>query len=74
MGIHHIYITEEQARDASVLICIKRKNQEDPDTIYSVLFREENEGSLYMEVSEDSDPDVCITNNYPEFFTPKVKS
>lgn len=73
--IKNITISEKDAKDAIIHVAIKRDGQEDSDTIFSIVFMKESEGSLYLEVCEDSNPSECITNNYPEFFTklPKVQ-
>ena len=64
-----ITISEQDAKDAVIHINIKREGREGEDTIFTVVFMEEDEGSLYLEVSEDSNPTESIENNYPEFFT-----
>ena len=69
---HTITISEQDAKDAVIFINIKRKGFDKgdiEDTIFTVVFKEEDEGSLYLEVSEDSNPTESIANNYPEFFT-----
>lgn len=66
---HTITISEEQAKDAVIHININRPGRGMEDTIFTVVFKEEDEGSLYLEVSEDSNPTESIENNYPDFFT-----
>jgi len=68
MTKHEITISEQDAKDAVIHINIAREGR-GVDTIFTVRFLEEDEGSLYLEVSEDSNPDESIANNYPEFFT-----
>lgn len=65
---HTITISEQDAKDAVIHININREGRGE-DTIFTVVFKEEDEGSLYLEVSEDSNPTECIENNYPDFFT-----
>lgn len=65
---HTFTISEEDAKDAVIHININREGKGE-DTIFTVEFREEDEGSLYLAVSEDSNPTESIENNYPEFFT-----
>jgi hypothetical protein len=64
-----ITVTEEQAKDCVIHINIKRDELSTEDTIFTVVFMEEDQGSLYLEVTEDSNPTEGIANNYPEFFT-----
>lgn len=68
MKKHEITISEDDAKDAIININIARKGR-GTDGIFTIRFLEEDEGSLYLEVSEDSNPDESIANNYPEFFT-----
>lgn len=65
---HEITISEQDAKDATIWVSIKREGRDRPDTIFTVVFKEEDEGSLYLEVSEDSNPTEVIANTYPEFF------
>lgn len=65
---HEITISEQDAKDATIWVNIKREGRDMADTIFTVVFKEEDEGSLYLEVSEDSNPTEVIANNYPDFF------
>lgn len=67
--VRHVYLTEEEAKDAVIVVGIKRHGRQDPDDIYTVVFREEGDGGLYLEACEDTNPLECIANDYPEFFT-----
>jgi len=67
--VHELTISEDDAKDAIIHINIYRKGRGLEDNIFTVRFLEEDQGSLYLEVSEDSNPDESIANNYPEFFT-----
>ena len=67
--IHTITLTEQEAKHATLLVNIKRAGIDQEATIFTVTFKEEDQGSLYLEVYEDSNPTECIANNYPEFFT-----
>jgi len=66
--VHELTLSEQDAKDAIIHINIARKGR-GIDGIFTIRFLEEDEGSLYLEVSEDSNPDESIANNYPEFFT-----
>jgi len=68
MTKHEITISEQDAKDAVIHINIAREGR-GVDSIFTVRFLEEDEGSLYLEVTEDSNPTESIANNYPEFFT-----
>lgn len=65
-------IPEKDAKDVVVYINIKRKGGGEA-TIFTILFEEDDDGGLYLEVSEDSNPHERIANNYPEFFTEALK-
>ena len=69
MKTHTITIPEQDARDATVFINIKRAGVDRESTIFTAVFKEEEDGSLYIEVSEDSNQTECIANTYPDFFT-----
>ena len=68
MTKHEITISEQDAKDAVIHINIAREGR-GVDSIFTVRFLEEDGGSLYLEVTEDSNPTESIANNYPEFFT-----
>jgi len=66
---HEITISEDDAKDAVIHVNIDRKGR-GTDTIYTVTFLEDDDdGTLFLEVYEDSNPDTSIANHYPEFFT-----
>ena len=68
MKKHEFTVSEDDAKDCVIHVNIDRKGR-GVDTIFTIRFLEEDEGSLYLEVSEDSNPDESIANNYPDFFT-----
>jgi len=65
---HEITLSEDDAKDAVIHVNIDRKGY-GVDTVFTIRFLEEDQGSLYLEVYEDSNPDTSIGNNYPEYFT-----
>jgi len=68
--VHELTLSEQDAKDAIIHINIFRKGRELEDTIYTVTFLEDDDdGTLFLEVYEDSNPDTSIANHYPEFFT-----
>ena len=66
---HEITISEDDAKDAIININIARKGY-GIDTVYTVTFLDcDDDGTLFLEVYEDANPDTSIANHYPEFFT-----
>ncbi|NBS92172.1 MAG: hypothetical protein EBS91_00095 [Betaproteobacteria bacterium] len=58
-----VVVRKRNARNALLSVLI------DDDSIFTIIFRENPEdGSLWVEVSEDANPDTAIGNVYPEYF------
>ena len=69
MKKHEFTISEDDAKDCVIHVNIDRKGR-GVDTVYTVTFLEDDDdGTLFLEVYEDSNPDTSIANHYPEFFT-----
>jgi hypothetical protein len=58
-----VVVRKRNARNALLSVLI------DDDSIFTIIFRENpDDGSLWVEVSEDANPDIAIDNVYPEYF------
>jgi hypothetical protein len=61
--LQDVFVRKRHAKNALVNVFI------DDDSIFTIVFRENpKDGSLYIEVSEDANPDNAIENIYPEYF------
>jgi hypothetical protein len=61
LTLQEVVVKKVHAKNAVVTVSI------DDDSIFTIIFRKDGD-ELYIECSEDANPDTAITNSYPEYF------
>lgn len=61
LTIQDVVLKKRNAKNALINVFV------DDDSIFTIILRQDGD-QLYIECSEDANPDTVIVNSYPEYF------